>query len=60
MRCVEEVKEDVETSDKLTRAIIKCFKKKRKDQKDFKILYLVYIYIYIGLMCIVSIKLNRS
>ena len=56
MRCVEEVKEDVETSDKLTRAIIKCFKKKRKDQKDFKILYLVYI----GLMCIVSIKLNRS
>ena len=36
MRCVEEVKEDVETSDKLTRAIIKCFKKKEKIKRTSK------------------------
>ena len=42
MHCIEELKEDVETSDKLIRTIIKFFKKeKRKDQKDFKILFLV-------------------
>ena len=43
MYCVEELKEDVEISDKLTRAIIKFFKKKKKikDQKDFKIRCLV-------------------
>ena len=46
MRCVKELKENMEkTSDKPTRSrtIIKFLKnkKKRKDQKDFKIMFFV-------------------
>ena len=47
MHSVEGLKEDVETSDKPTRATIKFFKKRKKKRSKGLQTYILSIYIYI-------------